>query len=269
MEVDKLNAVEQGLIFEIAKRDPYTFIVNYCSTVDEHGVGSRVKLYPRVQNIYVCNQCKVSYPIDFDPMNTPFAWREKGVLKVIEFKPCPRCGRELQIPWGYLKAIIDIWKITRKFLCPKSRQMLLSWTMVCCHLWEDIVAPNTLSMWQSKTEDKAKELIKRAGDVHSHFPQFIVDMESYGALKRPPSQLEYWFVNGSRVKAVPKGPEQATSFTCSSFLSDEMAYQEEAAAAYAEVVPTLGGIGRFTGISTLNGEEFFWRLINDKKEGEV
>jgi hypothetical protein len=218
---------------------------------------------------YLCPDCKISYDLDFNPMDIPFAWEEDGKVKLLELKPCPKCKRELMLAWAYLKAIVDAWKLRRKVLITKSRQMLLTWMMVCLHTWEDVVRPNSLTMCQSKTEDKAKEIIKRLGDVHTHFPDFIRENESYGKLLRPPSQLEYWYTNGSRIKAVPKGPEQATGFTCTSFFSDEMAYQDEAEKAHAEVSPTLGGKGRFTGVSTMNGKGFFWRLVYDKKEGDV
>ncbi len=249
--MENLELLEQAITYALARKDPYTFLTAYVKTVDERD--GQVKPFPSIGNEKLCVKCKVSYPLPDE---------EKESL---EFGYCPICEQELKVAWAYLKGICDCWRDNLNVLIPKTRQMMISWTFVALHLWLAL-RPNTFIIFQSETEDKAKELIKRLTDIYVRLP---VHVKQELQLKRPASLTEYWFENGSRIKAVPQGVTQITGLTPSAVFSDEMGIQAEAELAYVETRPALAGGGRFTGVSTPAGKGFFYKLVADKKEGDT
>jgi len=52
--------------------------------------------------------------------------------------------------------------------------------------------------------------------------------------------------------------------TASGIFADEMAFQEQAEDAFTAARPTFLGGGRFTGVSTPNFRNFWYRMVYDK-----
>ncbi len=67
----------------------------------------------------------------------------------------------------------------------------------------------------------------------------------------------------SIIHAVSQDSDALRSSTASAIFSDEMAFQPYARKSYQGARPTIEGGGKFTGISTPNGKNFFYNLIFD------
>lgn len=149
-------------------------------------------------------------------------------------------------------------------LIPKSRQMMISWLAVVLCVWELYTLPYQLILWQSKNEedankmvfDKDNERVARASFVISELPAWLFPRPKYtsGNIICP---------NGSRMRGVQQGPNVIRSESPSRVVSDEMAFQEDAADAYMAARPSLQGGGKFLGISSAN-IGFFWDCVEDK-----
>lgn len=173
--------------------------------------------------------------------------------------------------YSYLELITEVWKKNTKLLVPKSRQMMLSWLMVALHVWLALHKGQSI-YFQSKKEDDSNGLLDRAKFIYNHLPIALkwgkVDSTMQVDLKKNPPvrdiycNLEFPWLN-SNIRAVAQGPDVLRSRTASAILSDEMAFQDQACLAYEASKPTIDGGGRYTGVSTPNGQECFYDLVFD------
>ncbi len=161
----------------------------------------------------------------------------------------------------YLELITRAWYENDRFLIPKSRQMLISWLMVACHLWLALFKTGQWVYFQSAKEEKADKLVLRANFIWKMLPGFKPKAQySYCRLKIPGMN--------SIIEGVPQGRDAIRQETCSAIFSDEMAFQEEAQLSYIAAKPTVDGPpgrrGRYTGVSSANFPSFFKELVFDE-----
>ena len=159
----------------------------------------------------------------------------------------------------HARYIAYLWHETLLLLLPKSRQMLMTWLISACYLWDTQFHRGRLNFFQSKKEEDADRIVQRAWFIYEHQPDWIKDMfpAEYTSchLKFKQGKSEIW--------GVPQGGDQIRSHTSSGIFSDEMAFQPEAEDAYTGALPTIKGGGRFTGVSSAN-PGFFHYLIKNK-----
>lgn len=135
----------------------------------------------------------------------------------------------------------------------------MTWLICACYLWDVLFNEGRLTFFQSKKEEDADRIIRRAFFIYEHqqkwvqtlFPAFY----TFCHLKIPQGNSEIW--------GVPQGGDQIRSHTASGIFSDEMAFQPEAEDAYTGALPTVKHGGRFTGVSSAN-PGFFQYLIENK-----
>jgi len=159
----------------------------------------------------------------------------------------------------YLRYICDLWYKTPLLLIPKSRQMLITWLISACYLWDTQFGENRLNFFQSKKEEDADRIVQRAWFIYNRQEEWIKKMF--------PAEYRYCHLvfprGGSEIWGVPQGGDQIRSHTASGIFSDEMAFQPDAEDAYTGSLPTIKGGGRFTGVSSAN-PGFFHYLIGNK-----
>ena len=163
----------------------------------------------------------------------------------------------------YLSYIANIWLKEKLLMIPKSRQMMASWLMVSLFLWEALVREGKYTFFQSRLEDAAGfgtrlSLLSRAQFIAENLP-VIPDMVIH---KKPPTI--FFPQTNSTIHAVPQTSDAFRTYTASGILADEVAFQPEAEAAYTAARPTLDGGGRYTGLSSAYGKNFFWRTCYDQ-----
>jgi len=176
----------------------------------------------------------------------------------------------------YLKIIVDLWVKEPLLLVPKSRQMMLSWLFTTLYLWDTQFHPARLTFFQSKKAEDADDLVKRAKFVWDNEPKFLkryyFDGKFYELKANPQhngqhtqGKLTFPAIN-SEIRGIPEGGEVLRMHTASGILSDEMAFQPEARAAYTASKPTISSKGRFTGVSTAEDNTFFEEMCFDRIE---
>ena len=167
----------------------------------------------------------------------------------------------------YLLYVTNIWLHEPLLMLPKSRQMLMSWLLVSLYLWDSLVHEGRYTFFQSQLEITAGfgtelSLLSRARFIAEHLP-VVPRMEIH---KDPPNI--YFPQSRSTIHAIPQTSNAFRTYTASGILADEVAFQPEASSAYASARPVLGaGKGRYTGLSSAGGKNFFWRMCFDKEEG--
>lgn len=176
----------------------------------------------------------------------------------------------------YLKVLTEIWLKEPLLLVPKSRQMMMSWIFTSLYLWDTQFHHGRLTFFQSKKAEDADDLVKRAKHVWDQEPKFLKRYFENGRfyeLKANP-QHKGLHTEGkltlpqihSEIRGIPEGGDVIRMHTASGILSDEMAFQPAAAAAYTAAKPTISSKGRFTGVSTAEDGTFFEDLVFDRLE---
>lgn len=157
----------------------------------------------------------------------------------------------------YLLNLVEAWMPTgSKLLVEKSRQMMVTWLFVALYLWDTLYRPGRHNFFQSKKEDDAAELLNRAKHIWTRLPD------------KPKCEWKNTIMNvtgtSSRLQAIPQGGDIIRMHTASGIFADEMAFQEQAEDAFTAARPTFLGGGRFTGVSTPNFRNFWYRMVYDK-----
>ena len=157
----------------------------------------------------------------------------------------------------YLEEIIRIWQNERMLLMVKSRQMTMTWLFVALCLWDTMFHQGRSYFFVSKKEEDADFLVKRALFIYQHLPKYmqIPMTERYCLIKFP--QIN------SEIQGVSQESDALRTRTASGILSDEMAFQPYAREAYQAMRPTIEAGGKFCGISTPNGKNFFYNCLFD------
>jgi hypothetical protein len=163
---------------------------------------------------------------------------------------------------NFIHHLTNRWLAHKRFLVPKSRRVLVSWTMVALHCWLARFFPGTTVAFVSRKQglndsEGAAELVRRVKFIEEHLP---VELE--------PLPFQYNFARlkypsiGSEVMGVAQGADQLRQYTLTAIFADEMAYWELAHDTYSASIPTLEGGGRFTGVSSAN-PGFFKQAVFD------
>lgn len=182
------------------------------------------------------------------------------------FPGCPCAGPGGGGCENYLHHMVNRWLANKKFIVPKSRRMIVSWTFVALHYWLARFFPGSSVAFGSRKEGKndsegAAELVRRAWFIHEHVPDTVepVDAEyNFCRLKFPKIRSE--------IIGIAQGAHQLRQYTFTALFMDEMAFWEEAHDTYSASIPTLEGGGRFTGVSSAH-PGFFKQLTFDNLDG--
>lgn len=156
----------------------------------------------------------------------------------------------------YLWKIAEVWNQHNLILIAKSRQMMVTWLMVALHVWLAL-HPAKRVFFVSKKEVDADALKERAAFIVQNLPEWI----------RPKYSVKYCLLRfpelNSQIEAVSQESDALRQYTASAILFDEMAFADKAREIYTAAKPTIVGGGKFTGISTPNGKNFFFELAFD------
>lgn len=157
----------------------------------------------------------------------------------------------------YLHYIVKIWEREPLIVIPKSRQMMLTWIMVALHYWLAAFHVGKTVFIQSKKEDDADTLLERGAFIHEQLPAWL----------KPQGVKTYCYFEfealHSVIQAVSQSSNALRQHTATAILSDEVAFQPYASESFASAKPTVINGGKWTGLSTANGREFFYRLVDD------
>jgi phage FluMu gp28-like protein len=173
--------------------------------------------------------------------------------------------KHLPMDKEYLRELAKLFLSEKLMLVEKSRQMLVTWVMIACHLWDAQFHMGRRIFFQSKKENDANALVDRAKHIYDSYPDYIKPLiEAQYPANKPMSYLKLEFgKNKSLIQGTPQGADVIRQYTSSRIFSDEFAFQEKAEEAFIAAKPSLVGGGSFIGVSTPNFKNFFYLLKAD------
>lgn len=166
--------------------------------------------------------------------------------------------------YAYLKLYIRYWQKHRLFAVPKSRRMFISWVNVALYLHDAMFNAGRHQGFVSKKEEDADTLGERAKYILEHIPEDILPKAFIPAWKKTYCHLEFPEIN-SKIQSFPSGSDQLRMHGFSGLLFDEMAFWDNAPAAYSSAFPTIEAGGRMTAVSS-PAPSFFKNVVYDKIE---
>lgn len=188
-------------------------------------------------------------------------------------------------PWPmdktYVTKLIQECVDSPKIAVYKSRQMLVSWTIVGYCLWRLLFTPGSYIGFISKKEEDAGKLIGRARVIYQNLPDAwkigLPEVDFYHGKKAIPVKMVATFPEGqteSIIQAFPEGGDQVRMETFSLVYWDEVGFcrNEEAYATYAAVYPTVSeGTAQFIMTSTppRDPDHFWQRFVEGRLFMEV
>lgn len=158
----------------------------------------------------------------------------------------------------YLRAIAYTWVHEPRLLIPKSRQVMITWLFCCIAAHEHLFRSARRSAFISKKFDDANALLDRVMVVKAQLPK---DRFEVPQVRRVAGLIEC-AETSSIIQAMSEEARELRSYTFSWIFSDELAFQEQAGEIIRAAMPTIQK-DRFTGVSSVNGEDVFHAMVTD------
>ena len=173
--------------------------------------------------------------------------REKGEAAI---QPFP-------IARPYCREVVNTWVENPIIHIIKSRQMSITWISMAMLLWEAQFEDYALCVViNKKLDDAINNGISRAKLIYNNQPQWLKNLCPLDRKMRDMPKDCLTFKNGSKIQALPEGPDQVRSLVPTTAVIDEAAFQEQLEATYSACVPCCA---RIVTVSSA-GPGFFERL---------
>ena len=158
----------------------------------------------------------------------------------------------------------------------KARQLGVTWLTLAYASWCLLRNAGWLVIALSRTEDEAKELVRRLSVIYRYMPELIREQGDEGwtgiTYKATALSIELYYPDGrvSTFKAFPSASGAARSFTANLLILDEWAFQAFAEQIWLSAYPTINRPtgGKVIGLSTIERGTLFEQLVLDAIEGK-
>lgn len=178
--------------------------------------------------------------------------------------------------WKEQREATDSIMAHRLNILLKARQLGFSW--LACHIAAHfLLSPGQTIICLSRSEDEAKELIRRICFILTYAPELFADKKFMPVnwegivFESTALTITVHYPNGtdSRVLGMASGPGAGRSFTANLIIIDEWAFQQFAREIWEAAYPTINRPtgGKVIGISTIARGTLFEELFTNPDNG--
>lgn len=160
-------------------------------------------------------------------------WQKKGLAS-----PYNRMERKPYLPWLFHKFLT-----TPIFFVPKSREMVVTWSLLAYLVWKCQFFPETQVVFQGQKLEKVQDLIVGrdapgyARTLWERQDPWLRDENPLAKrIEDMPAHRMTW-KNGSEIIGVPAGADQVRQYHPSIFVVDEAAHVDDFQGSYDSAVP--------------------------------
>lgn len=179
--------------------------------------------------------------------------------------------------WGEQRNALHSIMENRLNAILKARQLGFSWLVMHISAWLLLCFTGRTVIGLSRTEEEAKELVRRLGVIFTYMPELIAEVSSQppgwnGPVFRSTAlELTVTFPDGpvSVFKAFPSSPNAARSFTADLIIFDEWAFQQFAHEIWTAAFPVINRPygGKVIGLSTIDRGSLFEEIFTNPDNG--
>lgn len=181
--------------------------------------------------------------------------------------------------WPAQAGVLKEFLLRRLLVVLKSRQVGLTWLVIAFALWRMLTIPGFSVVGLSRTEDEAKELIRRCKVILVHLPKWL----AREAKEAEPGWLgPIWDAQtmvlviqhpegpDARFMAEQSSPNSGRSFTAMLVILDEWAFQAYAREIWQAAAPTANrqNSGQIIGLSSAEAGTLFAETFIGAMRGE-
>lgn len=149
----------------------------------------------------------------------------------------------------YHQEVCDTWAANNLFICLKSRQMQLTWSMLAMHLWLALTGPDREIYFRRQTMDDALKLLEDTKYIYDHIPENIWPRELLPEIQCKEGFLRFPEIN-TTIYAISSGKDKMRGRTPSAVLLDEFAFQDDDAMVYQTLKPSFHGGAKISIVTT-------------------
>ncbi len=159
-------------------------------------------------------------------------WKEKGVEPYRRFPKLP-----------YLRWLFRGMMTARRLFVPKSREMMISWTVIGYGVWMAQFHERIRVIVQTQKEDKVVDLIKGAGvpgyarTLYERQDDWLKERNPLTVAIEDQSSTRISWANGSLIQGVPKGADQVRQYHPTLLIVDGAAHLDEFKESYGAADP--------------------------------
>ncbi len=148
--------------------------------------------------------------------------------------------------YPYLKDFVHIMHHERLLIILKSRQMLITWTVMAFIVWDCIFHGSSEVLIISKREAEAKELLQRSKFIYNNLPDEMKITIGYNN-----KNILSFNNRNSRIISLPSSSDIGRTYSPRRIFWDEMAFTPFDEEVFQSLQPALDGGGSFIGVSSL------------------
>jgi hypothetical protein len=167
--------------------------------------------------------------------------------------------------WDAQKELLEAIETEPRLLILKARQLGITWLVCAYALWLCLHRPQRLVLTFSIGQNEANEMMRR---MHAMYWRLTPELRATLPLVEKDNTEEMVWSNGSRIESLPSRKSAGSGYTASLIILDEFAKNENAAALYTAVKPTIDGGGKMIILSTANGAgNLFHEMVEKARKG--
>ena len=173
----------------------------------------------------------------------PFTWVTKYAKSfnehwALEGRPAPH---EHFPTYEYIRLTFELLEEERIHWFEKSRDMMLTWTLVAYFTLQAMKMPVCGVVFQTQKENKVVQLVEYAKTLYRTQPKWLRDAFPLEKPLARQADVEFKFANGSYIYGIPGGADQIRSLHPWGYLNDESSFQPEAGECYNEALSVVKG----------------------------
>lgn len=164
---------------------------------------------------------------------------------------------------AYFPNLLELWVNNQITAVPKSRQIMITWFFCSVAAWMVLQPHKNIAIVCKEANGSDKLLIRIEHILKNLPPGCEPPPWNARGLEKVSGELRN-HSSSSLISGLKENAEkQMRQNTYSWVFSDESAFQEGFVDQYEAALPTLRGGGRYTMVSTPDGEDEFYHLISD------
>lgn len=148
----------------------------------------------------------------------------------------------------------------------KARQLGITWLVCAYALWLCLHRTQRLVLTFSIGQNEANEMMRR---IHVMYWRLPADIRAALPAVVKDNTEEMAWANGSRIESLPSRKSAGSGYTASLIILDEFAKNENAAAIYTAVKPTIDGGGQMIILSTASGAGNLFHEMVEKARNQI
>jgi hypothetical protein len=168
----------------------------------------------------------------------------------------------------YVPGVVNVFNAERVTFMEKSRQMTMSWLTSAYGLHAAQFFDHQLVLVISEKFEKSASLVDRMRFIYERQAPWLVNLCPLDRQMRDQPIGTLSFRNGSKILALPDGPDQVRMHTASLAILDEADFHPMFKKTYEACLPAVAGGGKLIALSTVNAGPFS-RMCDTAEPGNV